>query len=50
MVDDSSILLLPELMMRFCKVALAFKSVDQILSGSMFTWCFLFFQILQNEI
>ena len=29
---DSSILLLPELMMRFCKVALTLKSVDQIQS------------------
>ena len=53
-------LLLPEWIEELCKVALTFESVDKILwcdhsnessqSACTFTWYYLFFKILQNEI
>ena len=53
--DDILTLSLPEWKMEFCKVFLNFDSVDEILwsenlSTCNFTWCYLSFKILQNEI
>ena len=51
---------LPECLMKFCKVALTFESVDETLWSDhsnetslpvlTHAWCYLFFKISQNEI